>query len=86
MNDYKLYSLRDRLADSFRSVVLDVSDATAQRNFAFAVTNTPEMAFQSKDLELCCIGEFDSKTGVIVPCVPIRVVCRGDEVLNHDSE
>lgn len=85
MTDLYVYSMRDRIADRFRSVVVDVNDAVAKRNFSFAVNNTPELLFQSKDLELCCIAEFDSKKGTIVPIVPIKVVCRGDEVITDDK-
>ena len=82
---FGIYSLRDRIADVFRSVTLDTNDATARRNFAYAVQNSPELQFQSKDLELCRVGSFDAHTGVISALVPIQVICRGDEVLNHDA-
>ena len=85
MKHFGLYSLRDRLADVFRSVTVDNNDMTAKRNFSYAVNNSPELLFQSKDLELCKIAEFDPHTGEVFPCVPIQVVCRGDEVLN-DAE
>lgn len=80
---YGIYSIRDRIADSFRSVNLDTNDQTAKRNFAYAVQNTPELQFQSKDLELCRVGSFDAHTGVIMAVTPIEVICRGDEVLNN---
>lgn len=79
---YGIYSLRDRVADVFRSVNLDTNDATARRNFSYAVQNSPELQFQAKDLELCRVGSFDSHSGVITALVPIEVLCRGDEVLN----
>lgn len=84
MKNFGLYSLRDRLGDVFRSVTVDTNDLTAKRNFAYAVNNSPELLFQSKDLELCKIAEFDAHTGAVMPCVPIQVVCRGEEVINHD--
>lgn len=86
MNNYGLYSLRDRVADVFRSVTVDTNDQTAKRNFAYAVNNSPELLFQSKDLELCKVAEFDAHSGVVVPCVPIVVVCRGDEVVKDDQK
>lgn len=85
MNDLFIYALRDRVADRFRSITVDVNDAVAKRNFAFAVANSPELAFQNRDIELCRVGEFDSKKGTIIPCVPIQVVCRGDEVMQNDN-
>ena len=81
---FGIYSMRDRVADSFRSVNLDINDATARRNFAYAVKNAPELQFQSKDLELCRVGSFDSHTGVVIQMSPIQVICRGDEVLVND--
>lgn len=78
-----VYSLRDRTADIFRSVMIDNNDATARRNFAYAIQNSPELQFQSKDLELCRVGNFDTHTGVISAVVPIKVICRGDEVISN---
>lgn len=86
MNNYGLYSLRDRVADVFRSVTVDTNDQTAKRNFAYAVNNSPELLFQSKDLELCKVAEFDAHSGMVVSCVPIVVVCRGDEVIKDDKK
>lgn len=86
MTNFCLYSLRDRLADAFRSVTVDSNDMTAKRNFSYAVNNSSELLFQSKDLELCKIAEFDVHTGAVIPCVPIQVVCRGDEVIQNDSK
>lgn len=80
-NGYKIYSMRDRLADNFRNVFLDVSDAVARRNFTYAVNNSPELAFQSKDLELVCLGEFNDHTGAILCYPAYTIVCRGDEVM-----
>lgn len=86
MSNYGIYSLRDRIGDVFRSVTVDTNDLTAKRNFAFAVNNSPELLFQSKDLELCKIAEFDAHSGQVFPCVPIVVVCRGDEVITNDEK
>lgn len=86
MSNYGIYSLRDRIGDVFRSVTVDNNDLTAKRNFAFAVNNSPELLFQSKDLELCKIAEFDAHSGQVIPCVPIVVVCRGDEVISNDEK
>lgn len=84
MKNFGLYSLRDRLGDVFRSVTVDNNDLTAKRNFSYAVNNSPELLFQSKDLELCKIAEFDAHSGAVTPCVPIQVICRGDEVVRDD--
>lgn len=86
MTNFGLYSLRDRLGDVFRSVTVDNNDLTAKRNFSYAVNNSPELLFQSKDLELCRIAEFDAHSGAVIPCVPIQVICRGDEVVKDDIQ
>ena len=81
---FGIYSLRDRVADVFRSVTVDTNDLTAKRNFSYALQNSPELSFQAQDLELCRVGSFDSHTGVITALVPIQVICRGNEVLKND--
>lgn len=81
MKNFRIYALRDRVADRFRTINLDINDFTAKRNFSYAVNNSPEMLFQAKDLELCCVGEFDDHDGNVIPVVPISVICRGDEVI-----
>lgn len=83
MKRFGIYALRDRIADKFRSVTVDINDMTAKRNFAYAVNNAPELLFQAKDLELCMIAEFDDVSGVVYPETPIKVVCRGDEVVQE---
>lgn len=86
MKMFALYSIRDRVADNFRNVTVDVNDMVAKRNFAYAVNNSPELLYQSKDLELCKVAEFDHVTGVVYPVVPIVTICRGDEVINDASQ
>lgn len=83
MKRYRLYALRDRIADRFRSVTVDVNDMVAKRNFAYALNNAPELLWEAKDLELCMIAEFDDVSGVVYPETPIQVVCRGDEVVQE---
>lgn len=81
-----VYALRDRIADSFRSLSLNEADEVEQRNLAFAVNNDPHLMFMSKDLELCRVGEMDTKSGVLTPCVPIQVVCRADQLIQKESK
>lgn len=76
-----VYSLRDKIADSFQSCSLDTNDFVAKRNFSYAVNNSSELLFKSKDLELYRVGSFDTTKGVITPQNPIELVCRGDEVM-----
>lgn len=81
-----VYALRDRVADNFRSLSMNESDEVEQRNLAFAVNNDPHLMFMSRDLELCRIGGFETKSGVLTPCVPIQVVCRCDQLIQKESK
>lgn len=75
-------AIRDKIAENFGVIQIEVNDATAKRNFAYTVQNTPTMQFSASDLELYLIGEFDIRKGVLVPVQPAVLICRGDEVLN----
>lgn len=81
---YGVYAIRDRIAENFQSVNVDINDAVARRNFSFAVNNNDNMLFSASDLEFYRIGEFDSHTGVIVPVTPAVLIVRADEVIQHD--
>lgn len=83
--NYIIYSLRDKVAKNFRSVNLDINDDTARRNLAYAINNSSEMLYQSKDLELYAVGEFDAGSGKIKAIAPARLVCRGDELIVDKS-
>lgn len=80
-----IYALRDRVAGQFRSVTLDEKDEVSKRNLSFSVNNNPQLAFMSKDLELCCIGSMDTDNGVIKPEIPIRLIVRADQLLGADE-
>lgn len=85
-----VYALRDRIAETFRSVTLNESDALEKRNLAFAVNNDMQFQFICKDMELYQIAALDNKSGEIVPVIPARLVVRCDELLgaerNVDNE
>lgn len=76
-----IFSMRDKVAESFQSCSLDTNDFVAKRNFSYAVNNSPELLFKSKDLELYRVGVFDTEKGCITPVIPAVLVCRGDEVI-----
>lgn len=84
MNKYSIYALRDKVADTFSGINLNVNDAVAKRDFSYAVNNTPELEYKCSDIELYKVGEFDVHTGCIVPCNTLVLVCRGDEVISND--
>lgn len=80
----KIVALRDKVEQKFRSLTVDYNEEAAKRNFAYAVNNSPELLFKSKDLELYTVGEFSDDSGVILPLSPPVLICRGDEVIAHD--
>lgn len=81
----KVIALRDKVEQKFRSMTIDVNDESAQRNFTYAVNNSPELLFKAKDLELYDLGEFDDDNGTILPVIPSVLICRGDEVIANDK-
>ena len=76
---YNLYSMRDDKI-SFMSVMMDVSDGSAIRNFQLAVTK-PETVYSSfsDDFSLYRLGTFNSEDGVIKPEQPPVMVCRATD-------
>lgn len=76
-----LYAIHDAL-NGFGSPFVDINDATAQRNFAYAVNNNNDMSFSPSDYDLYKVGEFDHEKGVLLPCsIPVLVV-KGVSVFN----
>lgn len=70
-----IYAIHDDLT-GFGSPFVDVNDASARRNFAFAVNNNGDtMTYSPKDYALYKIGTFDHESAAIevLPC-PVLVV------------
>lgn len=82
MKEYGLYATFDTVAGVFGSVTVDISDGTAKRNFLFAVSQSAQLQYMAKDMELRRIGTIDLETGMIVPSALHEVICRGSEVVN----
>lgn len=78
-----VYAIRD-VAVGFGSPFVDVNDASARRNFAFAVNNNGDtMSFSPKDYDLYKLGEFDHESGTFdLLSVPVLVVT-GANVFNE---
>lgn len=71
---FPIYSIRD-VHTGFMSPTVDSNDAAATRNFAHAVGNSASlMNSHPKDYALYHIGEFDSETGELIPCMPELVI------------
>ena len=83
----KLFSIRDKLA-GFGQPMTDVSEATAKRNFAYAINNNDQLNFSPSDYDLYSVGEFDTDKGVFVPPesgLP-EFVINGSSVFNMKGE
>lgn len=67
---YNLYSVRD-VKTSFAAPFVDISDASAERGFAFAFQNQSNlMHFSPADFSLYRVGMFDSESGHITEILP----------------
>lgn len=61
--NYSLYSIKDNKV-GFLSLMQDVNDATAMRNFAFAINSSTGMySYAPGDFSLYRFGTFDTETG-----------------------
>ena len=82
MNKAFIFATYDQIAGVYGQVVVDLNDNVAKRNFLYAVSQSAQLQYMAKDLELQRIAEIDLHTGVIIPCVPHEMIARGSEVLN----
>lgn len=73
---YPVYAIRD-VHTGFMPPTVDRNDNSAMRNFVHAARN-PESLFNShpQDYALFKIGEYETDTGEIVPCLPVEI-CSG---------
>ena len=83
MNNAYIFATYDQTAGVYGQVVVDLNDNVAKRNFLYAVSQSAQLQYMAKDLELQRIAEIDLHTGVIVPCVPHQVIARGSEAMNE---
>lgn len=71
---YPMYSIRDAKV-GFLTPTIDQNDAAAARNFEHAVLNAASlMNSHPGDYALYKIGEFDTESGAVVPCMPEHVI------------
>jgi hypothetical protein len=69
-----IYAIRD-VHTGFMSPAIDQNDACSVRNFRHASMNHDSLMYShTKDYDLFCIGEYETETGVITPCIPRLVV------------
>lgn len=62
---YKLYAVRDSKV-GFMMPTVELNDAVAQRNFAYAVNNNGTMNYSPNDFDLFRLGTYDTDNAKIV--------------------
>ena len=68
---YGVYAIYDSAAHVFTAPTIDISDASAVRNFQQAIANSGSvMNFKPDDFSLYQIGSFDVETGELEPFTP----------------
>lgn len=72
-------SMLDRKS-GFDAVQIVDNVELAKRAFGYAVNNDGIPSYAPADFELYKVGEFDTKTGELMPIQPIELICTGLEV------
>lgn len=62
-----VYAIRDMLVE-FHAPIVGVNDEQMIRDFLVFCDKKAEI--EKKDLQLYKIGEYDTKTGMLIPCEP----------------
>lgn len=62
---FQIYAIYDRKAKTYSDVFLSPNHGTAMRDFSYLVENVSAKQFIKKDLELYCLGTFNSIDGKI---------------------
>lgn len=77
---YGIYAIFDVAAGVFTAPTIDISDASAVRNFQMALENSGSvMNFKPDDFSLYQLGTFDVETGKIDAWpVPSRLIVGSD--------
>lgn len=72
-----VYAVRD-VKSTYMSPILGSNDAQAMRSFRAGMRSVPDFEVAPTDFELYRIGEFDSDSGLLTPCVPPVWICSGE--------
>lgn len=76
-----VFSVRDSKV-GFMPPVVDQSEASAIRNFKYAMSNHDSlMGFAPKDFDLYLVAYFDSDSGRFSRVDPIKLVANGESLL-----
>ena len=67
----KIYAVNDRVAGDFPFTFKAINDGTMERVVKGALLSKERNVFTTdiKDKSIYCIGEYETKTAVITPCV-----------------
>lgn len=74
----KLYSIYDKVAQTYGAPTCQVNDAVAKRWFKVVCDETP---IPASDLDLAYLGDYHEDEGVIVAQMPV-IIAHG-EVVDH---
>lgn len=76
-----VFAIRD-VTVGFMNPMVDISEATAKRNFTFAINNPDNgvMNFAPGDYDLYKIGSFDDESGELIPLPVPELIVHGSAV------
>ncbi len=77
----KAFSVRDLSAEGYNRPFFSLTPATAMRELASGLKQDSNMANFASDFSLFEIGEFDTKTGELIPLEKITKLCEIAELL-----
>lgn len=79
---FNVYAIRD-IHTGFMTPTVDQNDQSAIRNFRHGVMQSASlMNSHPEHFSLCRIGEYDTETAELVPCLPVHLA-DATEVFSH---
>lgn len=79
---YPVYCVRDNKVGFQPQLLLEHSNESAKRGFAYAINNEGLMNYSPKDFDLYKVGTFDTEKGKIESCVP-EIITQGFAVIGE---
>lgn len=71
----KVYVIRDKISGLYTEPILKINDDVMFRYFRVVCDNSKEAS--PTDLDLYCIGTYDSDNAIMVPCEPAFILNGG---------
>lgn len=82
----KMFTLHDTVAKTYSGISLELSEATAVRNFRAMINGKDgAMQFSASDYDLIYLGTYDSETGNLCPEAQVKVANGADVLINADD-